>query len=295
MNKTIKNHCNRCDYKTNHEILFKESFRSDSEDYDYTIDYMTVRCLGCEAISFRKDFIDIESAYPDELGNWKPDITITNYPKKYRVVKRLDNTHALPEKIRLIYNEAIDSYNSDCFILTGVAFRSVIEAICIEEEVPGRNLEIKINNLVRQKLITEKEAKRLHSIRFIGNDSVHEMKVPKEKSLRIVLNIIEHLLNNIYLIDYDSEGVLETVIDQFNEFKSLLNSCIRKLDNGDEFPLAKILNKNVRRFNGKLNEFENELKEKINKGEYQSLSLGKVGTFGDDTKERQHYIINNNR
>jgi len=174
-----------------------------------------------------------------------------------------------------------------------VAFRAVIEAICLEEEVPRRNLEKKINNLVRQKLITEKEAKRLHPIRFIGNDSVHEMKVPNENSLGIVLNIIEHLLNNIYLIDYDSEGVLETVIDKFYQFERLLKQCIRKMNDGDEIPLAKILNKNVRRFNSKLNDFENELIVKINNNEYRSLSIGKVDVYGNDSIQRQHFIIKN--
>lgn len=296
MDITTKSYCQRCNFETNHSILFKETYRSlENEGYDYQIEYLVVKCLGCDSISFRKEFIDIENSFPDEYGDWNPDITITTYPKRNKVVKGLQNTHALPEKIKSIYNEAINSYNADCPILTGVAFRAVIEAICIEENVTGNNLEKKINNLVRQKLITEKEAKRLHSVRFIGNDSVHEMKVPKENSLKIVLNIIEHLLNNIYLIDYHSQGVLETIIDEFPVFEQLLNQCIRKMNNGDEFPLARILNKNIRRLNGKLNEFETELIRKINNNEFSNLLIGKVDAYGNDTTQRQHFIINNNR
>ena len=295
MDNKIKSYCQRCDYETNQEVLFKESIRGNPEEYDYAVDYMVVRCMGCENISFREDFIDIELSYPDEHGDWHTDITTTYYPKKDRIIKRLKNIYDLPEKIRLIYNEAINAFNADSFILTGVAFRAVIEAICLEENVPGKNLEKKINNLVRQKFITEKEAKRLHSIRFIGNDSIHEMKVPKVKSLEIVLNIIEHLLNNLYLIDADSEGVLETIIDKYNEFEVLLNQCIKKMKNGEEIPLAKILGKNVRRLNGKLSDFENELISRINNNEYSNLSIGKIDIYGNDTIQRQHFIINNNR
>lgn len=291
MSEIEKSYCQRCDYETNHKVLFKEYFRSDIDDYDYAIDYMVVKCLGCEKISFREVFTDIESAYPDQHGNWNNHINVDTYPKKLRAAKKITNTHALPEKIKSIYIEAINAYNADCFILTGVAFRAVIEAICLEEEVTGKNLEKKINNLVRLKLITEKEAKRLHSIRFIGNDSVHEMKVPNKKSLKIVLNIIEHLLNNIYLIDYDSEGVLETVIDKFAEFEKLLNRCIKKVNKDDEIPLAKILNKDVRRFNGKLNEFEAELIDKINNNTYTNLLVGKIDSYGNDTNQRQHFIV----
>lgn len=296
MNEKTKSFCQRCDFETNHSILFKVSYRSDEEEgYDYLIEYMVVKCLGCESISFREEFNDIEGSFPDANGNWYPEITVTTYPKRNKVVKRLNNRHILPEKIRLIYEEAINAYNADCPILTGVAFRAVIEAICIEENITGNNLEKKINNLVRQKLITEKEAKRLHSIRFIGNDSVHEMKVPKEKSLKTVLNIIEHLLNNIYLIDYDSEGVLETIIEKYEEFEKLLNQCVKKMNDGEEVPLAKILNKNIRRFSGKINEFETELMGKINNNEYVNLSIGKIDSYGNDSTQRQHFIINNNR
>lgn len=296
MKNKIKSYCSRCDFETNHEILFQNSFRSDPEEgYDYALEHYVIKCLGCENVSFRKEIVDLEIIYPDEHGNWDPEITSTTFPSKSKVVKGLKNTYNLPEKIKLIYDEAISAYNAECAILTGVAFRAIIEAICIEESITGKNLEVKINNLVRQKLITEKEAKRLHSIRFIGNDSVHEMKVPKNKSLKLVLNVIEHLLNNLYLIDIDNEGVLETVVDKYSDFETLLDQCVRRLDKGEEVPLAKILNKKLRRLNGKFNEFETKLIENINNGEYNNLSIGKIDAFGNDSTKRQHFIIFNNR
>jgi hypothetical protein len=291
MAKTKKSYCLRCNFKTNHNILSKHSIRSDNEDYDYAIDYMIVECLGCERVSFREEFVDIESAYPNEHGEWIPDIIVDTYPKKSRALRKLENIHILPKKIKVAYDEAIKAFNADCFILTGVAFRAIIEGICIEEEIPGRNLEKKINALVRNKLITEKESKRLHSIRFIGNDSVHEMKVPREESLRIVLNIIEHLLNNLYLIDYNSKHHLETVIDKFPEFTELLSYTLPKFKANEEIPLAKILGKNVRRLNGRISDFETELITKINQNEYDKLDVGKVDTYGDSTSQVQHFII----
>jgi hypothetical protein len=290
MSDIEKSYCQRCDFETNHKVLFKETIRSEG-DYDFQIHYMVVQCLGCETISFRHELIDIEAAYPDHSGNWQPDITISTYPKELKIKNRLNNLCDLPEKIKHIYNEAIDALNANCLILTGVAFRAVIEAICLEEKIQGDNLVKKINNLVCQKLITEKEANRLHSIRFIGNDSVHEMKVPKEKSLRIVLSIIEHLLNNLYLIDSDSDGLIEKVIVHFQEFERLLNKCIKNFASGDEFPLAKILNKDIRRLNGKIADYERELIEKINKNEFSKLAIGKIETYGNDSTKRQHFII----
>src|SRR5690606_30780536 len=143
----------------------------------------------------------------------------------------------------------------------------------------------------RNKLITEKESKRLHSIRFIGNDSVHEMKAPREESLKIVLNIIEHLLNNLYLIDYNSQNHLETVIDQFGEFTELLNYSLPKFEKGEEIPLAKNLGKKVRRLNGRLSDFEAELISKIGTNEYDLLKVGKKDTYGESMSQVQHFVI----
>lgn len=286
----IKSYCIRCDFETNHEVLNSEKTRSEDDDFDYVINYYMLKCLGCDRISYREVFIDIESSYPDEFGNWNVEEHVETFPKKMKVTSELENSHILPERIRLIYKESIKAYNSDCPILTGVAFRAIIEAISLEENIPGRNLENKINSLVKQKLITEKESNRLHSIRFIGNDSVHEMKVPKDESLKIVLNIIHHLLNNLYIIDYHSEGHLETVIDTFDKFLELIFLNIHSLNIGDEVPLAKILGKQIRRFNGKFSQFENELISHIQENTYNDLSIGKKATYGNSTTPVQHFI-----
>lgn len=294
MKDKLKSYCERCDFETNHEALFVEKYQSDikAEGYDYAKEFYVVRCLGCGRISFRSEFIDLEGSYPDEYGNWNPEISVVTYPPKPKIERGLKRTYELPDKIRMIYDESISAYNANCPLLTGVAFRAIIEAICIEESISGKNLEVRINGLVRQKLITEKEAKRLHSIRFIGNDSVHEMKVPKDRSLRLVLNIVEHLLNNLYLIDIDSYGVLETVVDNYEDFEDLVSRCVKKMKKGEEIPLPKLIGKNVRRLNGKLIEFENKLIERIKKGEYSRLSVGRIDSYGNDPTQRQHFVIN---
>lgn len=287
----LKNYCLRCEFETNHRVIANKDYRSDNDEYDYSINYMIVECLGCERISFREDYCDIESAYLNEKGEWIPEITIEIFPKKVRTSKSLQNSHILPSKIKTVYNEAIKAYNAECFILSGVAFRAIIEAICLDNDIAGNNLQKKINNMVKKKLITERESKRLHSIRFMGNDSVHEMKVPNESSLKIVFYIIEHLLNNLYLIDYTSKNHLETIINEYSEFEKLLKNSITTFEKDEEIPLARILGKKVRRLNGRLSDFDKELKSKIELNEFTLLRIGKVDVFGNSNKQVQHYII----
>lgn len=289
--KYIKNYCSRCQFDTNHIVLFQKTVNSNDEDYHCAWKYMTVQCLGCENISYRTDFEDYETAYPDEYDNWHHDITTDRYPNSLKDYRPLTDTWILPDKIRIVYNEAINAFRANCFLLTGVAFRAVIEAVCIDKEIKGRNLELKINNLAKARLITEKEAERLHSIRFIGNDSVHEMTVPKEKTLYIVLEIIEHLLKNLYIIDYRVKDKLETLINEYPDFVKLLNKELKKFNKGDEYPLAKYFGKDMRRLNGKLSLFENDLISKIKSKEYTKLKLGKIAKFAGSKDELQHFIV----
>jgi hypothetical protein len=289
LEKNKKSYCENCDFETNHHILKKESINGD-EDYQFTENYMIVQCKGCDRISFRNEFIDFENAYPDEYDNWHPEITITTYPKK-TIQQTINNIWALPDKIQTVYLESINAYNSECYLLCGVGFRAVIEAICLDKNITGRDLAKKIDNLTKQKLITEKEAQRLHSIRFIGNDSVHEMNVPEKKKLLIVLNIVIHLLNNLYIIDYEIKNKLETVIAFYSEFEVLLNLNLKNLNSGDEFPIAKILGKSTRRLHGKIQDFENELMSKINAGTYNKLTIGKIAVYGTNNNPVQHFLV----
>lgn len=287
--KKIKNYCRQCQSQTNHSVLFKKVVNP-SEDYHCSYIYMTVECAGCESVSYRTDFEDYESAYPDEYDQWQHDTTTTTYPSILFNHKGLSNTYILPEKIRIVYLEAIEAFKNNCFLLTGVAFRAIIEAICIDREIKGNNLEVKINKLAKSRLITDKEGERLHSIRFIGNDSVHEMSVPRKDTLYLVLNIIEHLLNNLYIIDYETKDSLETIINEFDDFKGLLNKNLKQYEQTEELPLSKFFGKDVRRIKGKISDFETELIEKINKGEYTELTVGKKDKYKGSKEELQHFI-----
>lgn len=287
----IKNYCSFCQLDSNHEVLFKIVDNGDDEYYHHAWVYMTVQCLGCENISYRTVYEDYESSYVDEDNNWRHDTTITTYPSSIKYYKNLKYTHILPDKIKIVFMEAINAFRSECYLLTGVAFRAVIEAVCIENDIKGRNLEFKINNLSRAKLITEKEATRLHSIRFIGNDSIHSMSVPKTETLYLVLEIIEHLLKNLYIIDYRSKDKLETLISEYSDFITLLNKELKGFSNGDEYPLAKYFGKDMRLMNGNLSNFEKELMTKITSGEYTKLSIGKVAEFPNSKDSLQHFIL----
>jgi len=288
----IKSYCRSCCNENNHRILFKETINSGNDDYHCATEYLMVRCLGCGLISFREDFHDYEYSFPNENDEWEHPITTTIYPPYLKDHRPLERNWELPDSISKVYKESIDSLKVDCRLLAGVGFRAVIEAICLDKNIKGRNLEIQINNLAKEGLITKKECERLHSIRFLGNDSIHEMKVPETKQLKVVINIVEHLLKNIYLIDLEVDSTLEKPLDNFKDFKKLLMKKMKEYNEGDELPLVQFLGKDVRRVKDNFVQFERDLVVEINSGTFSKLTLGNLKPYNGSTGNVQHYVIN---
>ncbi|WP_140386550.1 DUF4145 domain-containing protein, partial [Vibrio parahaemolyticus] len=68
----------------------------------------------------------------------------------------------------------------EAYTLAGIGFRATIEAVCNDQSIQGKELSTRINNLASNGLISKKDSTRLHSIRFLGNDAAHDIKVPKK-------------------------------------------------------------------------------------------------------------------
>jgi hypothetical protein len=279
-----------CQGNTRHEILYGKTIPLKDDDYHADTIYLMVQCCGCEDVSFREEFHDYEVTYPDDTDNWVHEISIKLFPHTLLNHKPISATHILPDKIRIVYNETLDAIKSQCFLLSGAGFRAIIEAICLDKQITGKNLEIKIGKLALNRLITDKEAERLHAVRFIGNDSVHEMAVPKKETVYIVLGIIEHLLSNLYIIDQQAKSHLDTYITVFGDFETLLHKKLKSFKSGDDYPLAKFLERDIRRLNGQLSIFEGDLISKIQAGEFSKLSIGDIKAFGNSTSQLQHFI-----
>lgn len=294
MNKNEKNYCVSCRQETNHEILFNTAQGSKEEDdFHWSTKYQVIQCKGCSSIQFRKIDSDESMITYDEDGDeFSYDETIC-YPPYLIDHKLLSNYYYIPTQIRTVYLETIEAFKSKSYLLAGAGFRAIIEAICIEEKIKGGNLDQKIANLLKNKLITEKESNRLHSIRFLGNDSVHEMLVPTQKKLYIVLGIIEHLLKNLYLIDKEAKSELDTIVNNYDDFLELLWFEGRKLSIGDEKSIKEILGKQTRRIETvNLQNFTQLLITDITatSPSLKWLSVGQLKPVGNDPINVQHFI-----
>lgn len=293
-NKPLKscwNSCASCGRNTYHDVIHEEvegpAGPDDYREYDY---YQIVKCKGCHRISFRKENEDHVVPSFDEDGGVIPTTTVETYPRilnEHRGIRRL---HPVPQTVRDIYTETINATKEDALTLAGIGFRAVIESICNDQQIKGKDLKARITALAKKGMISNMEANRLHAIRFLGNDAAHDIKRPRPESIRVVLRIVEHLIENIYILDSELSGKLETVIDSYDDFKKILSSSLREFQPGVEHPLSVFLGKSIRRLIDTFPGMEKQLIGEVSSGTFAALKLGKSVPAGNNSHAIQHFI-----
>jgi len=252
--------CNNCKGLRNQKEVHKVEKRGGDEggDFQWYKSYSIIQCNGCDCISFYQVYGDTEMYEQGPYGNQEFFYDESVYPLYLKRGEVIEQLHYLPEKIRIIYAETIASFKSNSSILTAGGLRAIIEAICNNLKITGHNLADRIDGLSENGHLTLAESKRLHSIRFLGNDALHEIEKPKEEHLYLLLEIINHLLSNLFVNDKKMKGKVETMIDTYDDFIRLIQNRIDNDMVGKKMTLSSIIDKSKRLLIKKnMNDFEN--------------------------------------
>jgi Domain of unknown function (DUF4145) len=201
--------CLRCTGETEHSVL--TSVDIDGEDgtephiLTWTKEYQVIQCLGCKTLSFRKD----HSHDAEDYDYWGDDGPVyPNNEELYpsRIRGRMLADYFLPKDVSQIYDETLLAVNNSAPILAGIGMRALLETVCKEKHADGSNLFKQIDDLTAKGILTPTAAKILHKIRTLGNASAHEVKPHSDKQLGIAMDIIEHLLKDVYILPKQVES-----------------------------------------------------------------------------------------
>ncbi len=197
--------CIRCDNTTNHIVCGSVKLEWRNEDIQGYDIYETIRCLGCDNVSFRIASGNSEDYYHDDEGHSFYPETEEIYPSRLMGRVPLKDMYSLPDKVRLIYKETHAALCTKLKVLAGVGIRALVEAVCSEEKAKGGNLEKKIDDLVEKNILTKKNAEVLHRTRLLGNKAAHESSAPADSELDVAFDIVENLLETVYIIPKKAE------------------------------------------------------------------------------------------
>ncbi len=193
--------CNKCQNETHHTVLCDhahENAEVEDEQLVYWEKYVYRFwiCAGCDSATLEECWTT--SGYEDK--NEKQLYSSTYFPKRTERDIKKKRFRQLPRKLDKIYDETILAFNQNLMILCAAGLRTLIEGICADKNIRGRNLEKRINALVT--LLPQNIVAGLHGFRFMGNEALHELTPPKIADLRLAIEISEDLLNFLYALDY---------------------------------------------------------------------------------------------
>lgn len=205
-NEIVKIRCRVCRQETNHDVKaeeIKDVARGINEyPYEEHYCYQILECRGCNTLAFRL------STWDDTVD--EPVVRETTYPS---VIEDQpippEFSGNLPGKVAGIYMECTAAIESGLNLLSAVGLRMIVESLCLNMNVRRGNLETKINRLVREGHLLPPQARCLHDLRFMGNESAHEIERPSKRELDIALDIIETLLKTVYVLPKRTEELAE--------------------------------------------------------------------------------------
>ncbi|MBT2581756.1 DUF4145 domain-containing protein [Planococcus sp. ISL-109] len=229
---SAKVYCRKCKNRNHHGIIMSHSEKSEYpyDDFDWKHEYFIVQCLGCDTVAFVSEYGDESMIDLDPHGENRHFTDVIVYPEEPKVEKKsryephkpLDFRES-PEAIQIMYSQIVSAFNMESYLLSAVGLRMLVEGICKDlgiqggyvldesgnkklkedstDEVFSKRLEGKINGLVEKNVVVQSQANILHKIRGLGNSSAHELKQPTRRTLKLAIDILEKIIEQIYELD----------------------------------------------------------------------------------------------
>src|SRR5690554_1229479 len=242
----MKAFCRNCEGERNHKEIYSKKINGNQNDYLFWFEsYQIIECLGCENISFRTIYGNSEMVDTNEYGEeiyWEE---INIYPRFLKKGTEIFDVNYLPKKIREIYLETVNALKNDLFILASAGLRACIEAICIDKKIVKSNLSDKINSLSEKGYLTVNDSNMLHSIRFLGNDVLHNIDKPDQHTVYILFEIVNHTLESLYIKDRKMKDSNYLIINNIDSFLKAIRNNIKEEQIDHLFTLNEIVSKEV--------------------------------------------------
>lgn len=283
MNNMMKCYCSHCKTQTNHIIVGEASNHYNDEDEGYfsTDTYRIVKCMGCDTVSFNREMTGSEFIRYNQFNEEEIYSEFESYPIKEDSIEPLE-CWELPPIVSGIYSESVKALNQGCNVLATIGLRATIEALCIDKNIPG-TLKTKIDRLRSQGIITKEDCRRLHELRQSGNDSAHELIALEKDKLLLLLEIINNMLSNQYILDKKFKNTFFYRFESFESFKSLLVEGLRKYSIGSQYVLRAFMPKEYKYRMEDIDRYEEELATMIEDRTFPNLE--KVGQPEEGKKQ----------
>jgi len=204
----LKIHCNTCNRVNRHRPV-RDPYENELEGE--LVSWQIVQCGGCDGVSFYRE-VTVEG---------EEDTQTEGFAYPLRQYKNPEHFSNAPENLSRLYRETIEAYNNESLLLCAGGLRTIVEGICVQQNVTDgpvenrdtgaihrkTNLEGKIGGLAEKHILTSTEATTLHQHRYLGNEALHELRVPDKNALLAAIGIIEHIMKTLYDLSAQAQAI----------------------------------------------------------------------------------------
>lgn len=216
-----KAHCNRCSGTCSHFILFdhKEDWREDvsgdpRDDIVGSDLYELLKCAGCGHVVFRHTAAHSQDY--DDNGNLKDTVTYSP-PKQNRRKPSLfsivagDIQCVWKGVITDLLDEIYISLHSECPRLASMGMRALLEHIVIDKIGDEGSFRKNVDKFQNAGFISSSERTLIDTTLEVGHASIHRNHKPEMDVLISCLDILEALINRIYLWPLQADAIKKTI------------------------------------------------------------------------------------
>jgi len=205
--KSRRLHCNECGRLTNHTILHEVTDHwSDAieigENREESIEgggtYSTVKCLGCDTISYLTETWFSEETEP----NGRPIVNTKRYPPSMarRHPEWFTNLLSLPLEIREFLGEIYVALQNGTLRLCALGIRALIEQTMVAKVGDAGTLGANINAFLNAGYVAQQDYKLFREkVVGLGDAAMHRGYTPASEDIHTLLDITEALIASIYV------------------------------------------------------------------------------------------------
>ncbi len=199
-------YCNSCKRETDHEGKGQHSRLEFEEDGSLVHEYRYTLwiCRGCGTGTLEERYVFGVCDPPYEItapiGD-EEDAFYSFSPERGHRRREAKKFSELSPKLGRIYKESLECFSNGALVLCTAGLRALLEGICQDKKLKGRDLKERIDNL--EFLVPNRKIIRhLHHFRFTGNKALHELKATDRDTLSVAIDVIETLLDYLYELDF---------------------------------------------------------------------------------------------
>jgi hypothetical protein len=189
-------HCNNCRNETDHIVLMAVQDNDKNIDGDWS--YLC-QCLGCHEVVlhqtrlFRSESEVYHRQFPPPVSRDQP--TWVN---------------KLPRKIRHVLIEMYGSLDTNARSLPMMGARTLLDLLILEKVGDVGTFQQKLDKLAADGFIATKQVDVLTAALDAGSAAIHRGHIPSESNVNAVMDIIENLLNAVYVLPHVAKSVKRT-------------------------------------------------------------------------------------